>query len=409
MEKLTLDLTEFAHGGSAVGRAKRKRTVFVPGGIPGEKVRVEIHSEKNKYAYANLVSVLKASPERIEPNCEYFGVCGGCHFQHLTYEAQLEAKQQVTVDQMMRIGNVKNAPVALTIASPEPWAYRIEMSLSPTKNGRLGFWSPKQKEVIPIESCPITRPELVELLDDIDMELDGLRKLTLRLGDDEALLAAIEVDDVEPPELETDFPLSVAIVLPDKTSASLVGDNHIVQAVKGHDFRVSPGCYFAPSPAAMKLVVDQVLTYAALSGQETVLDLYSGVGTLTAFLAEKAKEVIAVEVNPDAVADTAVNLSATENVSVYEGAVEDVLPQLDIQPDIIVLNPTNQGITREATKLILEKRPSKIIYVSSDVATFARDGRKITFEGYELKEIQPIDMRPQTFHIDLVAVWELSD
>ena len=142
MERLTLDLTEFAHGGSAVGRAKRKRTVFVPGGIPGEKVRVEIHSEKNKYAYANLVSVLKASPERIEPNCEYFGVCGGCHFQHLAYDAQLEAKQQVTIDQMMRIGNLKNAPVALTIANPEPWAYRTEMSLSPTKNGRLGFWSP---------------------------------------------------------------------------------------------------------------------------------------------------------------------------------------------------------------------------------------------------------------------------
>jgi 23S rRNA (uracil1939-C5)-methyltransferase len=158
----------------------------------------------------------------------------------------------------------------------------------------------------------------------------------------------------------------------------------------------------------MALVVETVLRHAALSGQEMVLDLYSGIGVLTAFLAEKAQAVIAVEVNSDAVADTAVNLAESENVSIYEGAVEEVLPQLDIQPDVIVLNPTNQGITREATTMILEKRPSKIIYVSSDVATFARDGRKITFAGYELKEIQPIDMRPQTFHIDLVAVWELK-
>ncbi len=409
MEKLTVDLTEMAHGGSAVGRAKRKRTVFVPGGIPGEKVRVEIHSEKNKYAYANLVDVLQASPDRVEPKCVYFGVCGGCHYQHMTYTVQLTAKQEVTRDQMLRIGNMKDAPVAATLPNPEPWAYRVEMNLSPAGNGRLGFWSPKEKQVIPIESCPITRPELVELLGDIELELDGLRKMSLRLGDDEAMLAAIEVDGVEPPELEADFPVSVAIVLPDKTSASLVGDNFTVQVVRGRDFRISPGCYFAPSPAAMDLVVETVLRYAALSGQETVLDLYSGVGVLTAFLAAQAQEVIAVEVNPDAVADTAVNLVDSENVSVYEGAVEEVLPQLDISPDLIVVNPTNQGITREATKLILEKRPSKIIYVSSDVATFARDGRKITFAGYELKEIQPIDMRPQTFHIDLVAVWELSD
>lgn len=408
MEKLTLDLTEIAHGGSAVGRAKRKRTVFVPGGIVGEKVRVEIHSEKNNYAYANLVEVLQPSPERVEPKCPYFGVCGGCHFQHMSYAAQLVTKQEVTRDQLLRIGNIKDAPVAPTLPNPEPWAYQVEMMLSPAGNGRLGFWSPKEKQVIPIEVCPITRPELVELLNDIDLELDGLRKLTLRLGDDEAMLAAIEVDDVEPPELETDFPVSVAIVLPDKTSAALVGDNFIVQRVQGRDFRISPGCYFAPNAAGMDLVVQTVLRYAALSGQETVFDLYSGVGVLTAFLAEQAQEVVGIEVNPDAVADTAVNLADSENVSVYEGAVEDVLPQLDIQPAVLVLNPTNQGISREATKLILEKRPSKIIYVSSDVATFARDGRKITHAGYELKEIQPIDMRPQTFHIDLVAVWELS-
>ncbi len=408
MERLTIDLSELAHGGSAVGRGKRKRTVFVPGGIPGEKVRVEIHSEKNKYAYANLISVLKPSPDRVEPKCDYFMVCGGCHWQHMTYEAQLAAKQTITIDQMARIGNLKNAHVVPTLANVEPWAYRVEMNLSPTKNGRLGFWSPKQKEVIPIDACPITRPELLELLSDVDLQLDGLRKLTLRLGDDEAMLAAIEVDGVEAPELEMDFPVSVTIVLPDKTSASLVGDNFVVQAVKGRDFRISPGCYFAPNPAGMDLVVETVLRYAHLSGQETVLDLYSGVGILTSFLADKAQNVIAVEINPDGVADTAVNLATRENVSVYEGAVEDVLPQLNIEPDVIVLNPSNQGITREATELILEKRPSKIIYVSSDVATFARDGRKFSFSGYDLKEIQPIDMRPQTFHIDLVAVWELN-
>jgi len=211
---------------------------------------------------------------------------------------------------------------------------------------------------------------------------------------------------VEPPSLEADFPISVAIVLPDRTAASLVGDNFTVQAVKGRDFRVSPGCVFAPSPVGMGLVVDTVLRGAALTGQETVIDAYSGVGALTAFLAEQAAQVIAIEQNPDAVADTAVNLADCNNVSLYEGTVEEILPVLDITCDILVANPPKTGLSREATQQILALRPSRIIYVSSDVATMARDGRKLNRAGYKLVEIQPIDLRPQTYHIDLVGLWE---
>ncbi|HFQ94703.1 MAG TPA: class I SAM-dependent RNA methyltransferase [Anaerolineae bacterium] len=406
MEKLTLDVTEFANGGWAVGRASRKRTVFAPYAIPGEKVRVEITAEKKKYVYTRLLRVLKPSPDRVEPSCPHFGVCGGCHFQHMRYERQLQAKREVTLDQFERIGNVKNAPVQPTLPNPEPWTYRWEIALSPTKEGGLGFWSPVEKRVIPIESCAIARPELLELLQDVDLDLPGLRKLTLRVGDDEALLAAVEVDGVEPPSLEADFPISVAIVLPDRTAASLVGDNFTVQAVKGRDFRVSPGCVFAPSPAGMELVVDTALRYAALTEQETAVDAYSGVGTLTAFLAEQAAQVIAIEKNPDAVADTAVNLADCDNVSLYEGAVEETLPALDINCDALVANPPKTGLSREATKQILALRPSRIIYVSSDVATMARDGRKLNRADYNLVEIQPIDMRPQTYHVDLVGLWE---
>ncbi len=389
-----------------MGRASRKRAVFAPYAIPGEKVRVEITAEKKKQVYTRLLRVLKPSPDRVEPRCPYFGVCGGCHFQHMRYERQLQAKREVTLDQFERVGNVKNGPVAPTLPNPTPWAYRWEIALSPTKEGGLGFWSPVEKRVIPIESCAIARPELVELLQDVDLDLPGLRRLALRVGDDEALLAALEVEGVEPPALEADFPISVAIVLPDRTAASLVGDNFTVQAVKGRDFRVSPGVYFAPSPAGMALMVETVLRYAALAGRETAVDLYSGAGTLTAFLAEQAAQVVAIEQNRDAVADTAVNLTSCDNVSLYEGAVEEILPALDINCDVLVANPPKTGLSREATKQILALRPSRIIYVSSDVATMARDGRKLNRTGYKLVEIQPIDMRPQTWHVDLVGLWE---
>lgn len=405
METITLDVTEMAHGGSAIGRANRGRTVFVPLTIPGEKVRAQIVSEKNKYAQAQLVQVLQPSPERVEPRCQHFGVCGGCHFQHMAYGAQLVAKERVVRDQLARLGGFKSANVLPVVPNPEPYGYRVEMVLSPAGNGRLGYWSPVQREVIAIEECPIARPELVALLHDVELDLPGLRKLSLRIGDDEALLAAIEVDDVEPPELEADFPISVAIVLPDKTAASLVGDFYSVQQVNGRDFRVSPGVEMAASPAAMQRVVETVLRQAALTGQETVVELFSGAGTLTAFLAAQAQAVSAVERNPDAVADLAANLDDFDNVAVYEGDVEAVLPALPSGAAVMVVHPPGSGLSRQAVNAVGRAAPHRLVYVSSDVATLARDGRSLHQSGYQLVEIQPIDMQPQTFHIETVSLW----
>lgn len=405
METITLDVTEMAHGGSAIGRAKRGRTVFVSLTIPGEKVRARIVSEKNKYAQAELIEVLQPSPERVTPRCQHFGVCGGCHFQHMAYAAQLAAKESVVRDQLARLGGFKSANVQPVVPNPEPYAYQVEMVLSPAGDGRLGYWSPVKREVIAIEECPISRPELVALLHDVELDLPGLRKLSLRIGDDEALLAAIEVDDVEPPELEADFPISVAIVLPDKTAASLVGDFYSVQQVNGRDFRVSPGVDMVTSPTAMQAVVQTVLRYAALTGQETVIELFSGAGTLTAFLAERAKEVIAVERNSDAVEDLAVNLDDRENVALYEEDVEVVLPTLPGGAEVMVVHPWASGLSRQAISAIVKATPRRLIYVSSDVATLARDGRSLHQGGYQLIEVQPIDMRPQTFHIETVSLW----
>ncbi len=409
MEKITLDITEMAHGGSAIGRASRGRTIFVPLTIPGEKVRAQIVSQKNKYAQAELVEVLQASPERVAPRCQHFATCGGCHFQHMSYPAQLKAKEAVLRDQMARLGGFKQANVQPVLPNPEPWAYRVEMVLSPVGNGRLGYWSPVKREVIPIEECPISRPELVALLQDVELDLPGLRKLSLRVGDDEALLAAIEVDGVEPPELEADFPISVAIVLPDKTAASLVGDLYSVQQVNGRDFRISPGVEMMSSPAGMALVVETVLRYAALTSEKNVVELYSGAGTLTAFLAEQAGELIAVERNPDAVSDLTVNLDDLNNVNVFEGEVETVLPLLPERVDVMVAHPWANGLSRGAVAAVIAARPPRFIYVSSDVATLARDGRSLAKAGYQLVEVQPIDMQPQTFHIETVSLWEQND
>jgi len=406
METITLDLVSMAHGGAALGKDKRGRTIFVPYGIPGEKVRVTITGDKKKYANAELVELLKASPDRVEPPCPHFGPCGGCHFQHMRYEAQLKVKQNVAADQLERLGGLKKVRVRPTLPNPNPYAYRVDMALSPAAEGGLGYWSPALREVIAIEVCPISHPRLVELLHDIDLDLPGLRKLMLRIGVDEALLAAVEVEDVEPPELEADFPISVAIVLPDHTAASLVGDHYIVQAVKGRDFRVSPGCFFYPSPAAAEHIVDTVMKYAVLNGTETVVEPYSGVGTLTAFLSPAAGQVIAIEANPDAVTDAAVNLEDTGNVSVYQGYTEDILPTLDVRGSVMVVHPPTEGLSRAAVQAVKEAAPRRLIYVSSDVATLARDSKQLSRDGYRLVEVQPVDMTPQNFQVDTISLWQ---
>ncbi len=404
MDELILEITGFAHGGSAIGRDGSGRPVFVPYTLPGERVRAAIRKQKKGYAVGDLLEVLTASGRRVEPRCAHFEVCSGCHFQHMAYDAQLAAKEEVVRDQMARIGGLKDITVRPTIANPSPWAYRSDVSLSPLPGGGLGYWSAREQRIIPIETCHIIHPLLLSLWQDIDMSLAGLRKATLRVGDDESLMVAIEVEGVEPPELQVDFPVSVAIVLPDRTAASLIGDNHLVQSVKEQVFRFAPGCFFQPSPAAAELLVDVVLGYAALSGGQAVLDAYCGVGMLTAFLAAESGEVVGIDSNPDAIADASVNLQERDNVSLYQGRVEDVLPLLAFSADVLVANPP-RGLSPAVFDWISANQVERIVTISSDVAAAAHDGRRLTELGYSLAEIQPIDLAPQTFHVETVSLW----
>ncbi len=405
MTILKLDLTDMAHGGYALGRDKDGRPIFVPYAIPGETVTVALTNDRRNYAHARLVSVDSPSPDRVEPRCRHFGQCGGCHLQHVAYERQLALKREVVIDQLQRIGGFKSVNVQPVLPNPQPYEYRLDLPLSPTAAGGLGLWSPILREVMPIEECPITAPPLVALLQDFDMELPELRQLTLRLGDDGELLAVFAVEDLEPPSLEVDFPVSVAIVLPDETAASLIGEHYHVRSVLGRYFRVSPGCFFQPSAAGAALVVETVLRYADLHQTELVLEGYSGVGLLTAFLAEGAAELVAIEQNPDAVADTAVNLADSDNVRLYEGDIDEILPALNLAADTAVFHPPSSGLSQAVLQALAAKPPERLVYLNAELTMLARDGKQLAQSGYNLVEVQPIDVAPQTFQIETVSLW----
>ncbi len=404
-----LELTSMANGGSALGRHEG-RTIFVPYAIPGEKITARITQDKGRFAYAEGVTLLEGSPDRVAPRCPHFGPgrCGGCHWQHIDYAAQLTYKQQVVIEQLARLGGFHDVPVHAPIASPDPWQYRSHATFHLTDNGKLGFVGTDDQHIIPIQECHIIRPELLDLFQALDPEgITGLSRVRLQVGSDGTERSIIlNTEDGLPPEVESDMPASVNFLLDDSEPVNLIGNSYVHYTVKGRTFRVSAGGFFQVNLSQAETLVDQVLARLDPQGSESVLDLYSGVGLFTAFLAERVSLVTSVESYAPAVTDADANLADFDNVELIEGAAEDVLPQLKGSFDAVVLDPPRTGLDGRALDAIAALAPRKVIYVSCDPATFARDAKRLAAQGYTLSDVQPVDMFPQTYHVELVATLE---
>jgi 23S rRNA (uracil1939-C5)-methyltransferase len=407
METFELQLTSIAHGGAALGRHEG-RVIFVPYALPGETVRVEITEDKGRYAFARLVAVLAPSPERVAPPCPYFGPagCGGCQWQHVDYTAQLRFKAEVVADQLSRIGGIANPVVRPTLPDPSGWAYRNHAQFHPAPGGGLGFQGAVASHVVPIDECLILHPLLSDLYATLDLDLPDLLRLSLRAGTETGdLMLVFEMADDLPPALEIDLPVSCVLLLSDGQHANLIGNNHITETVADHTFRISAPSFFqVNTPQAVQLV-RLVTEYLDLRGGETVLDAYCGVGLFTTHLAGRAGLVVGVELAPAAVADLLENTATMDNVEVVEGPVEAVLPDLDVPLDAAVVDPPRAGVDRFALDALVARRPARIVYASCDPATLARDAKRLAHAGYSLVEVQPVDMFPQTYHVESVALF----
>ncbi len=403
-----LKLTGMAHGGYALGR-HGGRVIFVPYGVPGELVKVSIYEDKGRFAYATVEEVIEASPDRVEPLCGHFGICGGCQWQHIAYRAQPGFKRHVLADQMERIGRFEGATdlIGEPVPSPSPWEYRVHATFALTSNGRLGFWSADHSHVVPLDECPILRPELVEMLGQLELDFEPIGKVRLQVGSGGDVMVILMLERDELPEMEIDLPVSVNVLLHDNVPLNLVGATTTTYDVRGRRFRVTAGGFFQVNIPVAEAVISEMLGLLDLQGTESVLDLYSGVGLFTAFLAEGASLVTSIESYPPAVTDAEVNLSEFDNVDIYEGAVEDVLPDLDERYDIAVIDPPRGGVSKKAMAALLTLRPARIAYISCDPATFARDAAQLARAGYRPLSIRPFDMFPQTFHIETVSLWSL--
>lgn len=426
-EIVDLELTAMAHGGSALGRARLssaatgsgleevrpgtrgEKVVFVPFAIPGETVRVEITEARARWARAKLLEVLEPSVHRVEPPCPYFGPgkCGGCHFQHIAYEAQAEFKRQVVQDQLGRIGGLWDVTVQDTIGAALPWGYRNHAQFHIAPDGHLGFLTTDTHRVVPVQECLVLEPLLEGLLAALDMEWPELHRLSLRCGSATGdLMAIFELGFYEDFDIEVDFAVSCVLLLADGEAVVLMGSDHLTEHVAGRDFRISAGSFFQVNTGGAEALVALVREGLAPAGNETLVDLYCGVGLFGLALADGVGQVIGVEADESARSDFEYNAQGLDHVRFVQGTAEDSLRGLEGTVDLLVLDPPRSGAGKGVVTEIARLGPRRIAYVSCDPATLARDAHGLTERGYLLVDVQPVDLFPQTYHVESVALFE---
>lgn len=428
-EEIELTIENLGINGEGVGRFQGF-TLFVEGALPGERVRALVSESRTTFARAEVIEVLIHSPYRVKPPCPLFGRCGGCQLMHLDYHKQLEAKRGRVIDAFERIAKLK-VEVLPCIPSPLPLAYRNKIQLPVSAHNQLGLYARNTHDLVEIEECLIHCALGETVLQGIQQILrdspaySDLKHVLIKTAVNQAeVLVILVTKGREPPVLLANqiFKLSSEIkgvvqnINPSEKNVilgpewrTLVGQGWIEERLSGLYFTVSPASFFQVNSAQAEALYQKVVEWAHLTGKETVLDAYCGVGTLALICAQGALEVIGIESVKEAIVDAKENAKRNhiKNVQFICGTAEEKIALLG-KIDVAIVNPPRKGCDRVFLEALLEKRPRQILYVSCDPATLARDARILCEKGYNLTTVQPFDMFPQTMHVECVASLTLT-
>ncbi len=403
--------TAYTYGGETIARLPDGRAVFIPFAIPGERLRVELVESKASFARARLVEVLEPAPERIAARCPHFGECGGCHYQHLAYPDQIRVKSTLLLDQLTRIGKLDSPTVDRINPSPQEFDYRNHIEFHLASDGAPGFFKPRSKQILPIQVCHLPETPLGELWPQLEFEPGlAIQRLGLRLGKEDDIQVILTSDNPNTPELVVeDLPVSIVHNSP-FGSLVLAGSPSVDIEVLSRPFRVSAASFFQANTRVAEHMVQHVQetlkARSMLHPDAVVLELYCGVGLFSAFLAGEVGRLVAVEASPEAVDDFSFNLDEFDNVEMYEAPAAQVLHGLDLQPDLVLVDPPRTGLEQPVLDALLQMSPPLIGYVSCDPATLGRDARRLSAGGYHLADLALFDQFPQTYHIESISLWE---
>ncbi|MEG2811189.1 MAG: 23S rRNA (uracil(1939)-C(5))-methyltransferase RlmD [Clostridium sp.] len=442
----TLEIVSTGSEGEGVGKIDNF-TVFVPGAIKGETVKVSIIKVTKNYSIGKIEEIITPSENRVEPTCKIYKYCGGCNVQHIGYKAQLEMKRQKVEDAVRRIGKIEDIEILPTIGMEDPLRYRNKVILPVGKDSdkvKIGFYAPRSHSIIDMEVCDIQHiiADKVSFIvrkwateNNIAIyneraESGNLRNIMVRYGytTKEAMVVIVTkekkikfmdklVKDITEalPEvvsiIQNVNPKNTNVVL-GKQCKTIWGKDTIEDYVGDIKFSISPLSFFQVNPVQTKTLYNKALEFADLKGDEIVFDAYCGAGTISLFLAKKAKKVYGVEIIEEAIENAKENakINSIENVEFFAGEAENIIPKMikeGIVPDVVVVDPPRKGCDVKLLDAIAKAAPKKIVYVSCDCSTLARDMKVLTELGYSAEKVQPVDMFPMTAHVETVALMSI--
>jgi len=447
----TVFISGMTHEGQGVGRIDNF-PIFIDGAILEEKVEIKIIKVNKSYAYGKLISIVEASKERVKPFCEVYDRCGGCSLQHMTYEAQLSFKTNTVKEALKRIGRFENIIVHDTLgmhselnaseksqSGHRPFNYRnkAQYPVGEVNNQAVtGFYAKRSHRIIESDVCGIQdvasneiRKVFKEFLIEKNIstynEIEGkglVRHLVTRVGFRTGEIMVVVVLNGKDLPFKDQLVSSLVsrvqaiksvflnvntnntnVILGDK-NIKIYGDDVITDYIGKYKFRISPLSFFQVNPIQTEVLYAKALEYAGLTGSEVVFDLYCGIGTISLFLSQKAKKVYGVEVIEDAVADARKNaqLNGVDNVEFIAGEVEKVIPQ--VKADVVVIDPPRKGCDEALLEHLVKMEPDRIVYVSCNPATLARDLMYLVERGYRVEQVQPVDMFPWTGCVECVVL-----
>ncbi|HHD2586824.1 TPA: 23S rRNA (uracil(1939)-C(5))-methyltransferase RlmD [Clostridium perfringens] len=440
------DIISQGYEGEGIAKIDNKYPIFIEGALKGEKVKVRIVKVNKNFAYGKLMEVLEASEERVNPPCAIYKRCGGCKLQHASYKAQLDFKWDRVKDCVSKIGKLDPSIVKYPLGMEEPWRYRNKVQLPiGLINGevKIGFFAPRSHDIIDMESCLIqdeigdkvvklTR-EWIEKFNIRPYNVDGeydekgiVRHIMIRRGfTTNEVMVVLVTNGEKLPHKEEFVDLMVKNIPGIKSviqninskktnvilgleSKTLWGEDTISDYIGDFRFNISPLSFFQVNPTQTEVLYGKALEYANLTGNEEVFDAYCGTGTITLFLSQKAKKVYGVEIIPQAIDNAWINAkeNKVDNVEFFVGESEVVIPDLinkGVKADVVVVDPPRKGCDKKLLDSITNIDAKKIVYVSCDPSTLGRDLQVLEENGYKTLEVQPVDMFPNTSHVENVA------
>ncbi|MFF2754990.1 23S rRNA (uracil(1939)-C(5))-methyltransferase RlmD [Psychrobacillus sp. NPDC058041] len=446
-DHITVHIEDLTHDGAGVAKVEGY-PLFVQGGLPNETAEIHVLKTLKNYGFAKLINIVEPSPFRVKAPCPVFGECGGCQLQHMTYEGQLVWKENMVRNVMKRIGKI-DAPVLPVKGMEKPWEYRNKSQIPfNLENGQViaGFYQSKTHRIADTNTCLIqtdSADRLLRAIKEKALELDlvpynedtkkgQLRHLVVRKGRATGEVMVVLVTKHPKLSKKDEIINFIQAIEPNVTSIIQNVNNRNTNVIFGDEtnvlwgkaviedligdvrFEISARSFYQVNPEQTEVLYKQALDYAQLSGDETVIDAYCGIGTISLFLAHKAKQVLGVEIVPQAIEDAKRNakLNGFTNTYFEAGPAEEVIPKWyeeGRKADVLVVDPPRKGCDEALLNTIIEQRPKRVVYVSCNPATLARDLRILEDGGYKTKEIQPVDMFPQTTHVECCAWLELTD